>query len=97
MQQALRQGDYATIGKESEGIRSRTQRIENMGPDLPVQDRIQLPLINHMYKQGADLMEEGRSTRNDAKIRMGIQQINQANEKFGRIRTDKDSPGRERR
>lgn len=90
MQQALRQRDYATIGKESEDIRDRTQRIQNMGPELPVQDRIQIPLINHMYRQGADLMEEGRNTRDDAKIRMGIQQIDQANEKFDRLKGSSD-------
>lgn len=85
MQQALRQRDYATIGHETEGVRTRTERMERMSPELPVQDRLQIPLINHMYRQGADLMEEGRHTRDDAKIRMGIQQINQANEKLDRL------------
>lgn len=85
MQQALRQRDYATIGHESEGVRTRTERMERMSPELPVQDRLQIPLINHMYRQGADLMEEGRHSRDDAKIRRGIQQINQANEKLDRL------------
>lgn len=85
MQQALRRKDYATIGRESESVRSRSERIERIGHELPVQDRLQIPLIKHLYQQGADLMEEGRSTQDDAKIRMGIQQINQANEKMNHL------------
>jgi len=90
MQQALRTRDYATIGKESAGVRTRTENIERIGPDMPLQDRIQLPLINHMYRQGATLMDEGRSQQDDSKIRMGIQQINQANDKLNRLKEGQD-------
>lgn len=88
MQQALRRGDYERLGNESRGVRSRADELQNMGEDLSVQDRLKLPLIKSMYQQGADMVDDGRSSRDDSKIKMGIQQINEANERVGRMRGD---------
>lgn len=62
--------------------RNPAQRMEKTGPELPVQDRIQLPLIDYKYRQGEKLMDEGRNQQDNSKIRMGLQQINQANERL---------------
>lgn len=90
MQQALRQGDYKAIEEESRGVRSRANDIQNMGPDLPVQDRIKLPLINQMYRQGADMVDDGRTKQDKSKINYGIQQINEANERLGHLKGSSD-------
>ncbi len=50
-----------------------------------MQDRLKLPLINQMYRQGADIVDDGRTKQDESKIRYGIQQINEANEKLGRL------------
>ncbi len=90
MQQALRQGDYQAIEKESQGVRNRAKDMQNPGPDMPVQDRLKLTLINQMYRQGADTVDDGRSKQDKSKINYGIQQINEANDRLNRL---KDSDG----
>lgn len=85
MQQALRRGDYEAIGKESQGVRSRAENLQQMSPELPVQERLKLPLLNHMYRQGADMVDEGRTKQDESKIRYGMQHINEANERFGTL------------
>lgn len=99
MQQALRRGDYEAIGQESQGVRSRAENLQHMKPELPVQERLKLPLLNHMYRQGADMVDEGRTKRDESKIRYGMQHINEANERFGTIedRTHPESNGRKNR
>lgn len=62
-----------------------SERIGQLERDLPVQERLKLPLINKMYRQGNDLMDEGRSSRDQGKMRMGMQQIDAANEKLQRL------------
>ncbi len=95
MQQALHQRDYQAIGEENRGVRNRAKEIQDLGPGMPVQDRIKLPLIGQMYRQGADMVDDGRTRQDESKIRVGIQQINEANEKLDHLKgsMDRHSPG----
>lgn len=86
MQQAIRQKDYDRIAREAQQARSRAENIERMSNELPVEDKLKLPLINHMYRQGADMMDEGQGAKDDSKIRMGIEKIGNANKRYDSLR-----------
>lgn len=85
MQQALSQRNYQVIKEENQGVRSRGEDIQKMGPNLPVQDRLKLPLINQMYRQGTNIVDDGRTKQDESKINYGIQQINEANKRLERL------------
>lgn len=84
VQQALRSRDYDAIRSESQGVRSRAEDLQRMRPELSVQDRLKLPLLNHMYNQGADMMDQGRTERDDSKIRYGMQRVQEADQRLNR-------------
>jgi len=86
MQEALRQQDYERLDQENQGLRNRTRDLEGMKPELPVEDRLKLPLINHMYRKGSDTIDRGRDRQDPSTIKMGIQQINEANRNLDRLR-----------
>jgi len=86
MQDALRQQDYDRLDQENQGLRNRTRDLDEMKQELPVEDRLKLPLINHMYRKGSDTIERGRDRQDPSTIKMGIQQINEANKNLDRLR-----------
>lgn len=88
MQQALRRGDYEKVGEEAQQLRSRSQGLDTMAPQLPVQDRLKLPLINHMYNQAAKTLDQGSNSQDPTKVRLGMQQVDEANKRLGRLENE---------
>lgn len=93
MQSAYSHGDFDRVSKEAETIEQRSRNLKSISPDLPVQDRLKVPLIDYQLKKGINNIDSGRETRNEYKVGIGIQQINDANQKIDTLRFNGDGGG----
>lgn len=94
LQQAIRTKDYESIGSGSNDIRTKANGLrQELAPNLPLEDRLKLPLLERDYRQGADMIEQGRSKKNEMKINQGLQQIDRANNELKQL----NPPGRNKK
>lgn len=86
LKQALRSKDYDSLGSSSNDIRDKASGLrKDLAPSLPLEERLKLPLLERDYRQGADMIEQGRSKKNDIKINQGLQQIDRANNQLRQL------------
>lgn len=86
LKQAIRSKDYDSLGSSSNDIRDKASGLrKDLAPSLPLEDRLKLPLLERDYRQGADMIEQGRNKKNDIKINQGLQQIDRANNQLKQL------------
>lgn len=93
MQQSPHQPGYNTMSRPEPDVRTRSEDPQRMQPELSVQDRLKVPLLNHMYRQGADMVDEGRSQQDESKIKYGMQRMEDASRNLQHMEGPRGSSG----
>ncbi len=79
IRQAMEKRQYDVVDRELKSVRGHSQSLHQRTGNLPMGSRYMVPSISQMYQEGADLIEEGRKSDDEAKMSLGLERLEQAN------------------
>jgi hypothetical protein len=85
IQQALANKQTDSVDSEIAAVRERAACLRGRMRNLPLDQKLQLGSISHMYDDGAAMLEEGRKTGQTPKVEMGLQKIEEANRSLEKL------------
>lgn len=78
LEKALQRRDYEAVDRETEALRHRVNDIKRSSNAMPLNDKLDAMNIAPLAEEAIEHLSEGRATRQDSKIRMGIQKLGKA-------------------
>lgn len=85
---AIEQKDPREVDANLDLIRRHNESMKARLDKLPPQQKLKLHSVSRMYSRGADLVQEGRQSGEDSKLRLGMEKIEDANRQFRQIDED---------
>lgn len=85
LQDALSQKDSVAVSNEINSLRDRAGSMRDSLSTLPPESRLKVGSISRMYYKGSSLVELGQRSGQDCMVRMGLEQIDQANRQLDSI------------
>lgn len=73
------------VSQEVEAVRARVTEMKGRLRNEPVENQLKLSSIERMYNEGAASLEEGHRMGDENKMRMGLEKIEKANQRFEEI------------
>jgi hypothetical protein len=88
MAEALRARNQEVADQEMEFLRSHTADLRECVAKLPLEKRLKASAISRMYAEGLQLIEDGRASGEESKIRMGFERLDEAHRQMGQLGCD---------
>lgn len=78
IRQSLQQDQSNGLENEIGSMRDNAASMRGRLRNLPIEQRLKVGSISHMYDEAAGLIQEGRSSGEESKVRMGLERMDHA-------------------
>lgn len=85
LRESLAGDDERAVDTNLKQFKEQTSSLANETEGLPLEKRLELGAITHMYDKGIRLIEEGRESGEECKVRMGMEEIERANDQMNKL------------
>lgn len=89
MADALRARNNDAADQEMEFLRSHATDLRGCVSNLPLEKRLKASAISRMYAEGLQLIQDGRASGEESKIRMGFERLDEAHRQMSQLGCEK--------